>query len=76
MDDRTAAIISKKSPAERLAIAHDMWRFARDKERTLVARQNPNWTTAQVDREVATRTIEGRVERSNEEYYAAHPLTS
>ena len=61
MDDEVAEIISRKTPAERLAIAHSMWRFARDTMRAFVAQQNPTWTTEQINREVAKRMSHGAV---------------
>ncbi len=61
IDDRMAAIIKQKSPAERLAIAHSMWRMARDTMRAFIAQQNPKWTSEQIDREVASRMSHGTV---------------
>ena len=61
IDDQMAEIIKQKSPAERLAIAHSMWRMARDTMRSFIAQQNPNWTSEQIDREVASRISHGAV---------------
>ena len=48
LSDEMAAILRSKSPAERLAIAFGMWRFARDLiERTSRA-QHPEWTEAEL----------------------------
>jgi hypothetical protein len=61
LDDKMAAILRNKSPAERLASAFSMWRFARDTIRRNVARQHPGWSAAEVDREVARRMSHGAV---------------
>jgi hypothetical protein len=61
MDWQMAEIISQKTPAQRLAIAHAMWWYARDNMRVFIAQQNPTWTAEQVDREVAKRISHGAV---------------
>src|SRR5271163_1882321 len=43
VDDRVAEILRSKSPAERLAIANGMWRFARRMIREIIARDHPGW---------------------------------
>ncbi len=59
LDDRMAEILRRKTPAERLAIAFGMWRFARDTIRRNVALRNPEWSEAEVAREVARRMSHG-----------------
>lgn len=61
MDDAMAEIIGRKTPAERLAIAHSMWRMARDAMRASLAQHNPTWTAEQLQREVARRMSHGAV---------------
>jgi hypothetical protein len=61
MDDEMAEIISQKTPAERLAIAHSMWRMARNLLRASVTQNNPTWTAEQINREVARRLSHGAV---------------
>jgi hypothetical protein len=61
LDDRMAAVLRMKTPAERLAIAFGMWTFARDLMRRTTARQNPHWSEAEVARDVARRMSHGAV---------------
>jgi hypothetical protein len=56
-----AAILRSKTPAERLAIAFRMWSFARNMIRCIVAREHPEWSEAEVAREVARRMSHGAV---------------
>ena len=59
VDDRVAEILRSKSPAERLAIADGMWRFARRMIREIVAREHPDWSEAEINRQVARRMSHG-----------------
>ncbi len=61
LDDRMAAILRSKTPAQRLAIAFDMWPFARITIRRNLARQHPEWSEAELVREVARRMSHGAV---------------
>jgi hypothetical protein len=61
IDDAMAEILRQKTPAERLAIADGMWRFAREMIRATIAKENPDWTTEQVNRMVARRLSHGAV---------------
>jgi len=61
VDDNVAEILRKKSPAERLAIADGLWRFAREMIRANVAREHPEWSEAEVQRQVARRMSRGAV---------------
>jgi hypothetical protein len=61
LDDAMAEILRRKTPAERLAIANGMWRFARDMLRANIAREHPDWTEDQVNRMVARRLSHGAV---------------
>jgi hypothetical protein len=61
MDDAMADILRQKTPAERLAIANGMWRFARDMLRAVIARENPGWTEDEVNRMVARRLSHGAI---------------
>lgn len=55
MDDTQVEIIRKKSPAERLAIAFDMWDFAHGMIHANLQREYPTWTVEEVNRETARR---------------------
>jgi hypothetical protein len=61
VDHETAAILRKKSPTERLAIAHGMWRSARNMLLCALRSQHPEWTDEQVEREVSRRLSHGAV---------------
>ena len=59
VDDRVAEILRSKTPAERLAIADGMWWFARRMIREIVAREHPDWSEAEINRQVARRMSHG-----------------
>jgi hypothetical protein len=59
--DRMAEILRKKTPAERLQLAFDMWDFARDFITLTLKREHPTWDEKQVRREVARRMSHGTV---------------
>jgi Rv0078B-related antitoxin len=61
LDDRMAAILRTKTPAQRLAIAFDLWSFARMTIRRNLGRQHPEWSEAELVREVARRMSHGAV---------------
>ena len=53
LDDETAAVLRRVSPGKHLAIMDRLWRFAQNMLRDVVARENPDWTEEEVQREVA-----------------------
>lgn len=59
IDDDMAAVLRAKTPAERLTIAWNIWRFARDTIRRNVAAQHPDWSADEVQRETARRLLHG-----------------
>lgn len=59
VDDRVAEILRKKTPAERLAIADGMWRFARDMIHAIISREHPDWPEDEIRRQVARRMSHG-----------------
>ncbi len=59
LDDTMAEILRNKSPADRLAIAYGMWRYARDTIRRVVRADHPEWSAEQVQRETARRLLHG-----------------
>ena len=58
-DDAMAALLRAKSGTERLRMAFGMWRTARLIVTAGVRDQHPEWTDAQVGREVARRMSHG-----------------
>ena len=61
LDDAMAEVLRQKTPAERLAIANGMWKFARDMLRANLAREHPDSTTEELNRMVARRLSHGAV---------------
>jgi hypothetical protein len=61
MDDRVAAIMRRKTPGERLAIAFGMWRFVRDMIRANIRRDHPEFSEDELKRAVARRMSHGAV---------------
>jgi hypothetical protein len=59
VDDQMAEVLRQKSPVERLAIAHGLWRTARNMLQNVLRSQHPDWSDAEVDREVARRLSHG-----------------
>lgn len=59
VDDKMAEILRAKSPADRLAIAGGMWRYARDTILRVVRAEHPEWSSDQVQRETAKRLLHG-----------------
>jgi hypothetical protein len=60
-DDPMIVALRRKSPAERLAIAHGMWSHARRVILHVVRAEHPDWTIDQVNREAARRLSHGAV---------------
>jgi hypothetical protein len=48
IDIRVVEILRKKTPAERLAMADGMWRFARQMIRAIIAQEHPDWSEAEI----------------------------
>jgi hypothetical protein len=59
MDDQMAEVYRNKTPAQKLAIAHGMWRYARGRIEAAVRWQHPDWDEQQVRREVSRRLLGG-----------------
>ena len=59
LDEAMVQILREKTPAERLAIAHGMWRSARDILRNLLRAEHPDWPDERVEREAALRLSHG-----------------
>ncbi len=59
VDDDMAMVLREKTPAERLAIGHAMWRHARQMMLCVIRRDHPHWSEVEVEREVARRLSHG-----------------
>jgi hypothetical protein len=55
VDDLMIPCLRAKTPAERLDMAAEMWRFARNTYLALARQQHPDWTPEQVQREAKRR---------------------
>jgi hypothetical protein len=55
MDEAVAEIMRKKTPAQRLAIAFDMWDFAHEMIQANLRREHPEWSADEVQAEAARR---------------------
>lgn len=61
LDDAMAEVLRRKSPADRLAIAHAMWRSAGEMLRHALRGEHPGWMDEAIEREVARRLSHGAV---------------
>ncbi len=61
VDDAMAAILRRKTPAERLAIAFRLWTFAQNMVRETLRGEHPDWDEAELARHVARRMSHGAV---------------
>ena len=59
MDPSMAEVYRRMTPAQRLAVAHGMWRYARLRLEAAVRWQHPEWEDAAVSREVSRRLLNG-----------------
>src|SRR5687767_10429555 len=55
VDEIMVPILREKTAAERVDMAADMWRFARDIQIDFVRNQHPDWTAERIQREAACR---------------------
>lgn len=61
VDEDVAAILRTKTPSERLEMAFEMWRSARNMMRSILSAQHPDWSEQEVNAEVAHRMSHGAV---------------
>jgi Rv0078B-related antitoxin len=59
VDHTMAAVLREKSPAERLAIAHGLWRSAARMVRGILRNEHPGWSDEKIGREAARRLSHG-----------------
>ena len=59
MDERMVEVYRTKTSAERIAIAHDLWRYARQRIEASVRWLHPELDDAAVRREVCRRLLNG-----------------
>ncbi len=61
LDDQMADILRSKTVAERLAIADQMWMFARQLIASTLRSEHPDWDARRLEREIARRLSHGAV---------------
>lgn len=61
MDDRIAEILKKKTPAERLKTAFELWDMAQHMISAHLKSLHPEWNTKEIQQEVAHRMSHGAV---------------
>ncbi len=61
IDDQMAEVLRRKSPAERLAIAHGMWSHASNLITRVLKVEHPEWSAEQAKKEAARRLSHGAV---------------
>jgi hypothetical protein len=61
IDPQVADVLRQKTPAERLAIAFGIWESVRTMLLCQLAEMHPEWSSAQVEREVVRRMSHGAV---------------
>lgn len=59
VDDDMAAILKKKSPAERLKCAFDMWHSAKIQLSLYIKSLHPEWDEERIQKEVLRRLSHG-----------------
>ena len=57
VSDEMVEILRKKTPAERLAMAHGMWRENRQRIHDSICAANPGLTAEQINREVCRQLL-------------------
>jgi hypothetical protein len=59
IDDRIAEIMKKKSGQERLNMVWEAWSFFRKRIRVYLKNRHPEWTEAQIQKEIFNRVTYG-----------------
>ncbi len=59
VDDAIAEVLRQKTPGERMLLATEAWRFARQWITAAVSSQHPDWDEAAVQNEVNRRLLGG-----------------
>jgi hypothetical protein len=56
-DDETVALMRRMSPQQRLAVANDMWRYARDRILIQLQHDHPDWSQQQISHALCERML-------------------
>ena len=65
IDDQMAAILGKKTDAQRLRSVDAFWKSARAIIKAAIRTENPEWDSQAVNREIARRISNGATETSD-----------
>lgn len=60
IDDDMAEVLRRKTPAQRLAATHAMWRAARDQTLAVIRHLHPEWDSAQLQSDLRRRLLGSR----------------
>ena len=60
-DDKVVDILRRMTPAERLAVANNMWLAARNAIECMLRSEHPDWSDEQVLKEITRRMLRGSV---------------
>jgi len=56
-DEQMIALLRRRTPAQKLASAHAMWRYARRRLTAVIQQEHPDWDDARINQEIKRRTI-------------------
>ncbi|HMB95150.1 MAG TPA: hypothetical protein VKK61_03845 [Tepidisphaeraceae bacterium] len=59
IDDAMAEVMRRLTPAQKIANAHSMWRYARQRVDAAVRWQHPDWNDRDVQQEISRRMLSG-----------------
>lgn len=59
VDDDMAVVLRRKTPAERISIADNLWTSAHDMLMSLIGKAYPEWDIERIKKEVARRLSHG-----------------
>jgi hypothetical protein len=57
LDEQMISLLRLKTPAQKLASAHAMWRYARRRLTAVIRQEQPDWDEARIKQEIRRRTI-------------------
>ncbi len=61
VDEQMAVVLREKTEAERLALAHGMWRSTHEMITHIVRNRHPEWSQQQIQAETSRRLAYGAV---------------
>jgi len=61
LDDQMVKVLKAKRPQERLAIAFNMWSFAKNQLINYLTDLHPEWSKERIQKDVARRLLHGAI---------------